>query len=374
MSRRLHLWLSLPLLPALAGTLALCSVPGAPGAEAASRVFVFAHSRGDSRVYGYQMDSRGKLKQLPNSPFNGGDDGGAFLGQCQSIAYSAKRKLLFVGGLTGLSVMRVATSGNLTRIPQEPVGGGDTVSTGVVELRNSTFVYAVDYDANAVRGYRVSSNGSLTPVPGEPIATLNGPASMAVSRDKLYIVNEANKTVSAFKVQANGSLVEAPGSPYAVGTNPASLVFSAQVSADFKYLMVPDDENAVVQVFLINADASLSPVVGSPFDGAGITAGAGTAGKTKLYAAYDAGEEGSNVVIFKQGRTGALQMLGAPKDLGMVAQAGAWDPTGKLLVLGDDEIDVIQTYKVSTTNGNLVRADSKTAIMDGLNALLVVKR
>ena len=86
--------------------------------------------------------------------------------------------------------------------------------------------------ANEVSGdvsaYRITENGSLTPVAGSPFAAVSGPISVAVdlSGRFVYVANAGSNNVSAYRLDDNGSLIPVPGSPFPVGNEPESVAFS----------------------------------------------------------------------------------------------------------------------------------------------------
>src|SRR5689334_6788433 len=152
---------------------------------AAKKTLVYVHERGATgQIAAFRMDSRGKLTPLSGSPFAAGDGGGCG-GNCNTLAYSARRKLLFAGGGDGLHVFNVAADGSLSEVSGSPFGGVDFVGAAVVEKGDSTFVYAADDVNERVRGYAVQKSGALVELESSP-TSVAGVLGAASTKDLVF--------------------------------------------------------------------------------------------------------------------------------------------------------------------------------------------
>lgn len=137
------------------------------------------------------------------------------------------------------------------------------------------FVYTNNQSApNTVTGFLVSSDGSLTQIPGSPFATgdngQNGtPSAIAVTTSKeknyLYAANGADGTISGFRINPRtGHLRLVHGSPFA--TDWLSADYSLAITPNNRFLFVANDEAALIHVFRIAiGTGELHEVSGSPF-------------------------------------------------------------------------------------------------------------
>lgn len=103
------------------------------------------------------------------------------------------------------------------------------------------FVYASSnsVSGNAVVGYKIASGGDLKPLPGSPFATaglgqgntllVSSDSGIAVSADNrfLFVPNRGSNDISVFRIRADGTLASVPGSPFPTGgVTPTSLTVS----------------------------------------------------------------------------------------------------------------------------------------------------
>lgn len=87
--------------------------------------------------------------------------------------------------------------------------------------------------SNRVSGFRTTSRGALSPIPGTPIATggsggfaQGGLVLIPGAQERLYVPNNGTNNVAAFSVGTGGALSPIPGSPFATG-GMAPQLFSA---------------------------------------------------------------------------------------------------------------------------------------------------
>jgi 6-phosphogluconolactonase len=150
------------------------------------------------------------------------------------------------------------------------VGVSPTFATKYLYVNNNA-------PANTISGFRVNSDGSLTLLPGFPLADggqggespVEGvTAKIRVSGSYLYLANLTSGDISAFQIRADGSLAPVAGQPFSTGSALYALTLAMHPSGKFLVCgnstpggSSPND----LSVFSVNSDGTLSPVPGSPF-------------------------------------------------------------------------------------------------------------
>jgi hypothetical protein len=103
------------------------------GSQAATqKTFVYVYDKNAfSRVFGFQLSPDGALTAVPGNHFDG-DVGNTlfFGGNCEALAYSARRRLLFASSDNGVLVWSVAADGSLSLVPGSPFGS-DSLYAGL---------------------------------------------------------------------------------------------------------------------------------------------------------------------------------------------------------------------------------------------------
>jgi 6-phosphogluconolactonase (cycloisomerase 2 family) len=154
---------------------------------------------------------------------------------------------------------------------------GPANSFGIVEalapnLPDSRYLYVSDPAASVIRIYSISSvNGALSgaPVdpfpipnadgtPGEIIAFGTGPATV------LYVATSTG-TIEALNINADGSLSGLVGSPFTAGKGLSHLVTATVANSIFLYAANTEDSNGSISAFTIEPNGALEPIPGSPF-------------------------------------------------------------------------------------------------------------
>jgi len=332
---------------------------------------VFVHDRGaPNQVFAYQLGATGTLTAVPGSPFatGAGNTGAVFCrGNCQSAAYSAKRRLLFVSGTTGISALVVATNGSLTPVAGSPFGpAGDYVGVTVLQKGRNTFVYAAEVSQNRIRGFKVETSGALTEIAGSPFATGATPVALAGAPGKVFNINQGDGTITHFKSQPNGALVSRYST--AVGTTG---VFTLYTDPKGKYVYAPENVNGN-EVFAFKVGASsFSGLTGSPFSSDVQTSSGLVFGTPYLFAMSLRSTVTDDVQVYRRTAKGTLQKLVVQSSGLLGIRSGAVNK--KRLVLASDDGDTVRSYTIAT-NGMLTVVDSEAAGIDFANQVLIVRR
>ena len=347
----------------------------APRAEAAKPLVVYVHDNGaPNRVYAFTKSKTGQLANVPGSPFSTNNTATGCGGECQTIAYSSKKKMLFVSGGNGISVFTVAKNGALALVPGSPFGGTRFLGVAVVQKGKNTYVYGSEFSNDQVRGY-LCQNGQLLELPTSPYPAGNGPDGMnATKKGCLFVANQNDTTISGYIVQQNGNLIPAPGSPFGVA---AAFIYNCHVGPKGKFLYVAEAFVPLIHVFAINKKTcALAAIAGSPFASA-VTPGAGVAPSKKQLVAIAFLTSPLAFAVFSRAKTGGLTPLGgaqatvAPSGVGN----GAVDSKGKCLVVAASLDGLVISYTVNKKTGAIAFAD-QIAVTLGFgaeNGVLIIK-
>ena len=180
--------------------------------------FVYASQNGVFGIRGYRVDqTTGALSELPDSPF------GLTKVFAGAIAFHPAGGFLFSSG-NGLNAFAVdAGSGALTLVEGSPFStqvASDPSATNLVLEPRGKYLYATSFlNPPRVFGFAIdSSNGKLTPVPGEPIKG-GSPYSLGVDPSGRFVfAGHDDGTTSVFLLQrSDGTLHEVDGSPFQIG-------------------------------------------------------------------------------------------------------------------------------------------------------------
>ena len=115
-------------------------------------------------------------------------------------------------------------------------------------------VYATGYDSTTnlgyVFGFTTGSDGTLTAIPGFPVAVGTHPSAIAsdASGAYLYVTDSAQNVVHGFQING-GALTALSGSPFATGGQPGAIV----LDATGKYAMVANAQDSNLSVYSVSA-------------------------------------------------------------------------------------------------------------------------
>ncbi len=239
--------------------------------------FLYATDMNAGTVAGFSYDAAsGTLTAIPGSPFPAGDS---------PVQAAQNGSFLYVSNLNdsagGISAYALGQNGAATPLPGSPFptgAAGSFPGPSALAIMNSFLYVALAGTAatpnNQIAAFAINSDGSLTPVPGSPFTTGNGPTQIApvpvtsTAQAFLYTANVQDGTISAFTA-ANGTGILTPvsGSPYASGTSIGSVVASLTFTDSGSFFLYASDPQAVtINAFTIDGSTgALTPVSGSPF-------------------------------------------------------------------------------------------------------------
>ena len=147
----------------------------------------------------------GALSPIAGSPFSVAGAG--------TLAFTPDGGFLF----TGSTILSVDASSGATT--QRGVISGIFPGDLTVEL-TGRFLYVTDLSSKTVRGFRIASDGGLTPV-GTPASfgPPDGfsPRGITVVRDLVYVANQRANLIYGYRIdETTGALTAAAGSPFSV--------------------------------------------------------------------------------------------------------------------------------------------------------------
>jgi 6-phosphogluconolactonase (cycloisomerase 2 family) len=239
------------------------------------------------------------------------------------------------------------------------VGVSTVFSASYLYVNNNTFV-------NTVSGFTVNGDGTLTLLPGFPLATGgsgtgNVPAEDAAAKIRvigsyLYVGNFGSKNISAFQIHSDGSLAAVAGQPFSTGSEGVLLTLALHPSGRFVLCgsstpggSPPND----LSVFSIGSDGSLLPVSNSPF--AASSPPYSTAFTPDGKFLFEGGNAGTTISVYRFNATsGALsEVSGSPFEGGGDYPVGySVSPNGQRLfsaLYGPDQIGVFDINPLTGT-------------------------
>jgi 6-phosphogluconolactonase len=212
-------------------------------------------------VSAFSIGPNGALTPVPGSPFSAGS-------LPEALAIDPTGKFLYVAGSSSVSAFSIGPNGALTPVPGSPFPAGfGTISVTVDPT--GKFVYVPNEFGNDVSAYGIGSNGALMPVPGAPFATIGeDPVSVAVDPTGQFAyvadfgINFGTNGVEAYSIASDGALTPVPGSPFATGNGPTAV--AVDPTGQFVYVANFQDVSSL-SGYSIGPSGALTPIAGSPF-------------------------------------------------------------------------------------------------------------
>lgn len=133
-----------------------------------------------------------------------------------------------------ISAFSVTQDGRLQAVPGSPfltggLGGKKAALGGICISRKGKLLFATNNVDNTLTTFRINSNGSLSLLPGNPVATGgNFPAGVACNRtgSQVFVANTNSDSVSAFTSDGSSAAQPIAGSPFRGGNGPTDLVLN----------------------------------------------------------------------------------------------------------------------------------------------------
>jgi 6-phosphogluconolactonase (cycloisomerase 2 family) len=271
---------------------------------------LYIASAGDNEVAGFAINPDGSLTALPRSPYPAGS------GAASIPAFSPDGKYLYV-------------------MDQSP-----TTASGVV--------------GNAVSGYSIGTDGSLTPLPNSPFAAGTAPSWISFTPDGkfAYVSDSGEDFISAYSVSAGVLTPLTPTAMFQTDELPQDLT----IDATGTHLYAPVAKGSTpgaIDVFTINADGSLTNKTSTP---AGVTPYFLDIDPAAPFA-YVADKGGAEVYGYSiDPTTGALTALPTgpfSTGAGSLPQFITIDPSGKFGYTANEGTGNISQFSIDLSKGTL---------------------
>ncbi len=207
---------------AMAGPAVASANSGHDFYRAPEHVYLDGNSAGANTIAGFTRSATGTLIALPGSPFQAGGAGLAGTPSQDAVKFADHDRYLLAvdAGSNQISVLRVGSDGSLTPVPGSPVASGGVQPNSIAV--NGNLVYVSNIGSPNYTGFFLTPWGQLRPIPN---STVTLPAGE--NTGDIVINNEGTKLVGAviggttagssflnsFRVNWDGTLTAAPGSP-----------------------------------------------------------------------------------------------------------------------------------------------------------------
>jgi 6-phosphogluconolactonase len=262
----------------LAASIGLFGAAGAASASTTSAVvgytYVNDNTPAANTIAGFDRHADGSLTPIPGSPFAAGGAGlGAGLASQGAIqATQDGRYLLAVdAGSNQISVLRISSNGVPVLVGRPVSSGGIKPVSVAVSPSGLVYVANSGTGGSNYTGFRLSLNGTLTPIPGSTYAVPDGSGLGDVFfnafGDHLIGTRTGTSQIDSFVVLPSGRLLAAPGSPFTgQGLGQLGAEFSP---ADPSQLFVSNAHNGAllgtVSAYHDSFSGQLSSIGASPY-------------------------------------------------------------------------------------------------------------
>jgi 6-phosphogluconolactonase (cycloisomerase 2 family) len=144
-------------------------------------------------------------------------------------------------------------------------------------------VYLISQDTDQIFGFAIRAGGELAALPGSPYLVSSFPEGIAISPDGRFVYTASvgagghgvgPGAVSGFAIAIDGSLTQVPGSPIAAGLFPVGITIVP--NGRFVYVS-GGDATGELSAFQIGPAGRLLPLADKPFDTGGVGPAYGSA-------------------------------------------------------------------------------------------------
>lgn len=206
----------------------------------------------------------GTLTPIPQSPFPSGANLFLTIDPTDHVLFSSIADP--PGGVAAFTID--SFTGALTAVAGSPFRADQisTVQPGEIVVDPSgKFVYVTLAQSSQVAAYSITTpSGALTPVPGSPFPTGNGPLSLTAVNKFLYVSNSMDGTLSAYTIDpASGMLMPLTNSPFPIRAG----AITSDTFGSFLFVSGTDGMTS----FKVDVTSGALTQVGSPIPYAGAT-------------------------------------------------------------------------------------------------------
>jgi 6-phosphogluconolactonase (cycloisomerase 2 family) len=299
-------------------------------------------------IIGFSIGSDGALTSIAGSPFTVNSPEGIAVVPSGKFAYVVNGNLL---------AYAIGSNGALTLIGSYAAGNanGTGEGYGVLTDPQGKFVYVASAlsGSGQIYGFSIGSNGTLTPVPGSPIAAGERARILAIEPDRefMYVSADAYPTnriaVSVYGIGLDGALTALPHLRLPIDKLPT---FAAAPDPNGKFIFGLTGVHDI-SGFNVGDEGALTPLPRSPLG----------AGRTPVFLALDptgthvyvAHSDGGYVSAYSIASNGALELIpGSNVATGAGPNTIAVDPTGQFVYVANTASSSISAYRTGS-NGVL---------------------
>src|SRR5580704_642903 len=192
-----------------------------------------------------------------------------FVGERFPVSLAQYSASLGTGG--GVSIPGVGS--NSFPITNYPTGNGpDFVTSTDLNADNFQDLVVANFTDNTLSILLGNGDGTFQNPISPPPATGKGPVSIATGTFNaknntnvgLAVANETDGTLSILLGNGDGTFTQAPGSPIKTGNRPVSVVSAVLISGGQSDLIVANQADNTISVFMGNGDGTFQPAVNLP--------------------------------------------------------------------------------------------------------------
>jgi len=265
----------------------------------------------------------------------------------------------------GVTVLKQNADGSLMEVEGSPfstggkgITGGDIDEQGAIRVHGD-FVLAVNPGSNSVAVLRKQAGGRLSPVPGSPFPSGGShPLSLTVHKDLVYVANQAAPwgspasapNIVGFRMASDGRLTPIPGSriEFASGAGPAQVEFSPSGETVVVTSGFQGEETSRIHSYHVQADGTLREGPNSPLKPHNASGTVGFSWSPKGDRIYVSNFRGSAITVFNIDKlTGGIEQIGDAYGDG--EQAACWTtitPDGRTLYVANFVSNSISIFDV----------------------------
>lgn len=223
-------------------------------------VFIMTNSSTANEIIAFSRSADGTLVEQGHFPTDGRGSGGAVdpLFSQGSLTLSDDHSLLFAvnAGSGTITVFRVLGA-QLEVVHTVPSGG----SSPVAVAQRGQLLYVANAGPNAnIVGFRITSDGNLQQLGSAQFSNANaGPSGLAISGDGAFLAatERLNNRVDIFRINRDGTLGPIVSSPSS-GPGPFSLEFAGNGA-----LLVTESTSSTISSYAVQPDGSLAVISAS---------------------------------------------------------------------------------------------------------------
>lgn len=319
--------------------------------------FAYVPSFASNELWVYTINSTtGTLTPIVGSPF-------AASAGATDIVFEASNRFAYVANADAYTVtafMADSVTGALVSIGDiaagtkptswtGPYAGAGPVSITVDPL--GRFVFVANFTTQQIYAYAINSaTGTLSAVPGSPIAVGGSPRKLVADRNGafLYAINQSANVVQVYAInQTTGALSEAPGSPYPTGKTP--LAIAIDPAGSFAYVANYNEHD--ISVYAIDpVTGALRAIPGSPFVAQITNCGVTIDPLDRFAFVANAVGTFGTLSTFAIDSSGALsEVTGSPVSAGSSPCSSAVDPTGRFVFAANVNSSNVSGYSIDAT-------------------------